>query len=214
MDEELSIIDSKTRNEKIKNFFVQNKRIIILSITILILIILSFYSYQIYQDKHKQRISEKFNNAVIDFEKGNSSISTQALIEVIGDRNSTYSPLALYFIIDNNLIQKRTEVNELFDILINKTSLENEIKYLIIYKKALYNGNTIEENDLLQILKPLINSESIWKSHGLYLLAEYFFSKNEKQKAKDFFSQIISLENANQEILRESQKRLNRDLSD
>jgi len=214
MDEELSIIDSKTRNEKIKNFFVQNKRIIILSITILILIILSFYSYQIYQDKHKQRISEKFNNAVIDFEKGNSSISTQALIEVIEDRNITYSPLALYFIIDNNLIQKRTEVNELFDILINKTSLENEIKYLIIYKKALYNGNTIEENDLLQILKPLINSESIWKSHGLYLLAEYFFSKNEKQKAKDFFSQIISLENANQEILRESQKRLNRDLSD
>ena len=214
MDEELSIIDSKTRNEKIKNFFVQNKRIIILSITILILVIISFYSYQIYQDKHKQRISEKFNNAVIDFEKGNSSISTQALIEVIGDRNSTYSPLALYFIIDNNLIQKRTEVNELFDILINKTSLENEIKYLIIYKKALYNGNTIEENDLLQILKPLINSESIWKSHGLYLLAEYFFSKNEKQKAKDFFSQIISLENANQEILRESQKRLNRDLSD
>ena len=98
--------------------------------------------------------------------------------------------------------------------MINKTSLENEIKYLIIYKKALYNGNTIEENDLLQILKPLINSESIWKSHGLYLLAEYFFSKNEKQKAKDFFSQIISLENANQEILRESQKRLNRDLSD
>ena len=69
-------------------------------------------------------------------------------------------------------------------------------------------------NDLLLILKPLINSESIWKSHGLYLLAEYFFSKNEKQKAKDFFSQIIMLENANQEILKESQKRLNRDLSD
>jgi len=60
----------------------------------------------------------------------------------------------------------------------------------------------------------LINSESIWKSHGLYLLAEYFFSKNEKQKAKDFFSQIIMLENANQEILKESQKRLNRDLGD
>ena len=99
-------------------------------------------------------------------------------------------------------------------VSINKTSLENEIKYLIVYKKALYNADTIEENDLLLILKPLINSESIWKSHGLYLLAEYFFSKNEKQKAKDFFSQIIMLENANQEILKESQKRLNRDLSD
>ena len=214
MDEELSIIDTKTRNEKIKNFLVQNKKLIILSITVVILIILSFYSYQIYQDKHEEKISEKFNSAVIEYEKGNASKSTQALIEVIEDRNSTYSPLALYFVIDNNLVQSQSEVNGLFNILIDKTSLENEIKYLIIYKKALYNADTIEENDLLLILKPLINSESIWKSHGLYLLAEYFFSKNEKQKAKDFFSQIIMLENANQEILKESQKRLNRDLSD
>ena len=214
MDEELSIIDTKTRNEKIKNFLVQNKKLIILSITVVIVIIMSFYSFQIYEDNHKEKISEKFNSAVIEYEKGNTSKSTQALIEVIEDRNSTYSPLALYFAIDNNLIQSKTEVNELFNILIDKTSLENEIKYLIIYKKALYNADTIEENDLLLILKPLINSESIWKSHGLYLLAEYFFSKNEKQKAKDFFSQIISLESANQEIVKESQKRLNRDLSD
>ena len=214
MDEELSIIDTKTRNEKIKNFLVQNKKLIILSITVVIIIILSFYSFQIYEDNHREKISEKFNTAVIEYEKGNTSKSTQALIEVIENRNSTYSPLALYFAIDNNLIQSKTEVNELFNILIDKTSLENEIKYLIIYKKALYNADTIEENDLLLILKPLINSDSIWKSHGLYLLAEYFFSKNEKQKAKDFFSQIISLESANQEIVKESQKRLNRDLSD
>ena len=214
MDEELSIIDTKTRNEKIKNFLVQNKKLILLSITVIIIIILSFYSYQIYEDNHKEKISEKFNSAVIEYEKGNTSKSTQSLIEVIEDRNSTYSPLALYFVVDNNLIKNQTEVNELFDILIDKTSLENEIRYLIIYKKALYNADTIEENDLLLILKPLINSESIWKSHGLYLLAEYFFSKNEKQKAKDFFSQIISLESANQEIVKESQKRLNRDLSD
>ena len=214
MDEELSIIDTKTRNEKIQNFLVHNKKLIISSITVVIIVILSFYSYQIYEDNHKEKISEKFNSAVIEYEKGNTSKSTQSLIEVIEDRNSTYSPLALYFVVDNNLIKNQTEVNELFDILIDKTSLENEIRYLIIYKKALYNADTIEENDLLLILKPLINSESIWKSHGLYLLAEYFFSKNEKQKSKDFFNQIISLESANQEILKESQKRLNRDLSD
>ncbi len=214
MDEELSIIDTKTRNEKIKNFIIENKKLIIISVTVVIVLILSFYSYQIFQDKHKERISEKFNSAVIEYEKGNTSKSTQTLIEVVEDKNSTYSPLALYFVIDNNLIKSQTEVNKLFDVLIDKTSLEDEIKYLIIYKKALYNANTIEENDLLLILKPLINSESVWKSHGLYLLAEYFFSKNEKQKAKDFFSQIITLENANQEILRESQKRLKRDLSD
>ena len=67
---------------------------------------------------------------------------------------------------------------------------------------------------MLDSLKPLVNSNSIWKSHALYLMAEYFYSKNEKQKSKEFFNQIISLENANQDIIKEAQKRLNRDLSE
>ena len=45
-------------------------------------------------------------------------------------------------------------------------------------------------------------------------MAEYFYSKNEMQKSKEFFNQIVNLENANNEIKVESQKRLNRDLSD
>jgi len=102
----------------------------------------------------------------------------------------------------------------LFDILINKTSLETEIKNLIIYKKALYNADTSNESELLSILNSLINSKSVWKSHALYLLAEYFYSKNEKQKSKEFFNQILSIENANQDIIKEAQKRLNRDFSE
>ena len=45
-------------------------------------------------------------------------------------------------------------------------------------------------------------------------MAEYFYSKNQKQKSKEFFNQIILLENANQDLKIESQKRLNRDLSE
>ena len=85
---------------------------------------------------------------------------------------------------------------------------------LIIYKKALYNADHIKENELIEILNPVINSESVWKSHALYLIAEYFYSKNQKQKSKEFFSQILSTKNANQDIMIESQKRLNRDLSE
>ena len=122
--------------------------------------------------------------------------------------------MALYFLIDNNLIKNQVKINELFDVLIEKISLEKEIKYLIIYKKALFNADSILENELLDILNPLINSESIWKSHALYLIAEYFYSKDEKQKSKEFFSQILSLENANRDLAIKAQKRLNRDLGD
>ena len=72
----------------------------------------------------------------------------------------------------------------------------------------------MNENELIKILNPLINSKSIWKSHALYLLAEYFYSKNEKEKAKEFFNQVLILQNINSDIKLETQKRLNRDLSE
>ena len=67
---------------------------------------------------------------------------------------------------------------------------------------------------MLKILSPVTNSKSVWKSHALYILAEYFYSKNEKQKSKDFFNQILNTKNANADIIKETQKRLNRDLSE
>ena len=98
--------------------------------------------------------------------------------------------------------------------MIEKTSLDKEIKNLIIYKKALFNADQSNEADLLNILNPLVNSESVWKSHALYLMAEYFYSKDQKQKSKEFFNQIISMENPNSNIRLEAEKRLNRDLSE
>ena len=214
MDEEISIIDSNTRNQKIKDFFINNKKILAAITIFLIFSILSFYIYQIYKDQNKEKISNRYNSAIIEHKNGDDSKIISEMKEIIEDKNSTYSPLALYYLIDENLIKDKNEINYLFDVLINKTSLDYEIKNLIIYKKALFNADTTNENELLNILNPIINSKSIWKSHGLYLLAEYFYSKNEKQKSKEFFNQILNTKNANTDIIKETQKRLNRDLSE
>ena len=214
MDEDLAIINSDTKNEKVKRFLINNKKLIIITISLIIVLVLGFYSSQIYKDGQREKLSNKYNNAVIKFKKDNSSNVVNSMKEIIKDMDSTYSPLALYFLIDNKLINNKNEVNSLFDILIKKTSLEKEIKNLIIYKKGLYNADFASESQLLDILNPIINSDSVWKSHALYLVAEYFYSKNEKQKSKEFFSQIIILENSNQDIILEAQKRLNRDLSE
>ena len=214
MDEDLTIINTNTRNQKIKDFFNKNKKLFISVLGILLLIIIGFYSYQIYKEGHREWLSNKYNNAIIKHKNGDNSIIVPELKTVIEDKDGTYSPLALYYLIDNNLIDNRDEINDLFDILIEKTSLETEIKNLIIYKKGLYNADNLNESQLLEILNPLINSKSVWKSHALYLLAEYFYFKDEKQKSKEFFNQILNTENANLDIVKETQKRLNRDLSE
>ena len=132
--------------------------------------------------------------------------------KLIDSKDSTYSPLALYFLLDNDLLKNKSDINKYFDILIYETKLDKEVKNLIIYKKGLYNSNSATEEELLNILNPLINSESIWKSHSLYLMAEYFFSKNEKQKSKEFFEKILEMEDSNPQIKIQAQKRLRRDL--
>ena len=214
MDEDISIINTNTRNEKIKNFFIKNKKKIISGLILIVILLISYFAFGEYQDSKKIKISNSFNSITINFTETNREKTAKDLIKLVNEKNPTYSPLSLYFIIDNELIKEKKIINELFDIIINETSLEKEIKNLNIYKKALYNADGINESDLLNILNPLIKSESVWKSHALYLMAEYFYSKNERKKSKEFFNQIVNLENANQEIKLESQKRLNRDLSE
>jgi len=214
MDEEISIIDSNTRNEKIKNFLTNNKKKIISSVLILVILVISIYSIDTYKKQAKLKLADKYNFAVINFKPENSQKIIEDLTEIVKANDTTYSPLGLYFLIDNSLIENQEEINLLFDEVINKTKLDKEIKNLNIYKKGLFNSNFVSENELLIILNPLINSESIWKSHALYLIAEYFYSKDEKQKAKEFFNQILSLPQVNNDIKTASQKRINRDLSE
>ncbi len=214
MDEDLSIINTNTRNEKIKNFFVNNKNKIISVIIILIIIIAGVFSYDKYLINKKKDISDSYNSIIIDYSEKTKEKTASSLIEIVNKKDPSYSPLSLYFIIDNNLVSDQSRINSLFDILINDTSLDSEINNLIIYKKALYNADNAQESDLLNMLNPLINSKSVWKSHSLYLMAEYFYTNNQKQKAKEFFNQIIALENSNPDIRLQAEKRLNRDLSE
>ena len=188
MDEDVSIIDSNTRNEKIKNFFKDNKKILLALLFFLLILVINWFSYSEYKGIQIKRNFKFYNSMLLISLKIIKIKQSKNLLEIINKKDPTYSTLSLYFIIDNQLIPDRKEVNDLFDILINKTSLKKNIKNLIIYKKALYNADFVNENEILKMLKPLINKQSIWSSHAFYLLAEFFYSKNEKQKSKEFFN--------------------------
>ena len=214
MEEEISIINSNTRNERVRNFFVKNKIKIISILLAIIIVLIAAYSFDKYKTNQKIEISNKFNSTTLMHSDKNKESTIKNLVEIINKKDPTYSPLSLYFILDKKLISDRVKINEYFDLLIENTPLDKEINNLVIYKKALFNADQAQESNLLNILNPLINSESVWRSHALYLMAEFFYSKDQKQKSKEFFNQIISLENPNSDIKLQAEKRLNRDLSD
>jgi len=214
MDEDISIINANTRQEKIKNFFIKNKKSLITILSSTILIILAYFAFGEVQDRKIKSLAEKYNIILINFNSSNKMDFKNDLVEIINEKNSTYSPLALYFILDNDIQSSNEEINEFFDVIINEVKLDKEIKNLIIYKKGLFNSNFETENNLIKILNPVINSDSVWKSHALYLLAEYFFDKNQKKKSKEFYNKILNYKKSNEKIITEAQKRLRRDFGE
>ena len=214
MDEDIEIINTQTRNEKIKNFFINNKNSIISILVIIILALIGYFSFEEYQSSKREKLADKYDLAVIRYEADNKYNVIPDLKEVINAKDKTYSPLAFYYLLDNDLINSKDEINNYFDILINDIGLDKKFKELTIFKKGLFNSDFLDENELLAIFNPLIKADSIWKPHSLYIMAEYYLSNNQMQKSKEFFEQIVSLENNNSKIKTKAQKRLRSSFSE
>ncbi len=213
MDEEIDIINRNTRIEKLKNFLISKRKQIVSFLIFIVFILISFFGYQEFNKRNKEKLANKFNMLVTNFDNGQKNINNE-LVEIINEKDKTYSPLAFFFLLDNDLISSKEEINLYFDLLINDVSLEKEIRNLTIYKKGLFNSDFVQENELLSILNPIIKSESMWKPQALYLMAEYYLSKNQKQKSKEFFNQVLEMENISPKIKLEVQKRLRSNFSE
>ena len=215
MEEEIQIINENTKREKIKNFFIKNGKYFIFSISAIVILILIYLFFLEIKSRNQIKLAEKYNNIIVNFQNLKDTDQTKKnLIEIIDSKNPTYSTLALYFMIDNEIINEKNEINKYFDMVIGINSLEKEIKNLIIYKKAVFNSDFVKEEELVKILRPITNSDSIWKSHSLFLLSEYFYYKNNKEESKKLLNEILNYENSNQEIKLQAQKKLYRDFSE
>jgi len=213
MSEDIEIINQNTRIEKIKNFFSNNFKKLIGSLVSILLLLFSYFGYQEYEKREKLEIAETYNQITLKEITIQNSNDVEQLVKIIKKKDPIYSALSLYFIIENNLVNDQKEINNFFDMVI-KSQKEKEIKNLNIYKKAMYNADMVSENELLDILNPILKSESVWKSHALLLMADYFEHNNNLLKSKDFLKEIVNSEVANNEIRVEAERRLKRKFGD
>jgi len=213
MSEDIEIINQNTRIEKIKNFFSNNFKKLIGSLVSILLLLFSYFGYQEYEKREKLEIAETYNQITLKEITIQNSNDIEQLVKIIKKKDPIYSALSLYFIIENNLVNDQKEINNFFDMVI-KSQKEKEIKNLIIYKKAMYNADIASENELLDILNPILKSESVWKPHALLLMADYFEQSNNLIKSKNFLEEIINSELANNEIRIEAERRLKRNFGE
>jgi len=197
-----------TKKSKLKKFYEVNKILIFSVILILIIAIASVSFYSETKERKKILLSDNYLAAKVYLENGDRNKVKNILKTIIFANDSTYSTLSLFLILNENLIVDQGELSNLFDHVLENNKFEKEVKNLIIFKKALFQSNFVSELELLDAVKPLINTETVWKPHALLLLGDYFAYKKEYLKAKEFYLQILSLKNLHQELYNQARSQL------
>ena len=54
----------------------------------------------------------------------------------------------------------------------------------------------------------LKSKETLWKGHGLMLIGDFYFSRKEYVKAKDFYTQILTVKNLQPELYEQAKMKL------
>ena len=196
------------KKSKLKKFYETNKISIFSTVLILIIAIASVSFYLEAQEKKKKNLSDNYIEAKVYLKNGDNNRAKNILKTVIFADDATYSVLSLFLILNSDLILEQNELSNLFDHVLENNKFEKEVKNLIIFKKAIFQSNFVSELELLEALKPLINVETLWKPHALLLLGDYFVSKKEYLKAKEFYVQVLSLKNLHKELYEQARSQL------
>ena len=213
MDEDIAIVNQNTRVSLVKDFFKKNSKKIIITLSIIFIVLLIFFVFEELKKRKKENLAQLYNSIIFNTDQYDQNDIKNEMIKIINEKVDTYSALALYYLIDNKLVDDQTKISDLFDKVIS-ISDDKELKNLVIFKKALYFSDKYTEIKLLEILNPLINSDSIWKQHGLLLMGDFYYQKKQFNKSKEFFEKITQLSNINPKIKTDVERRLNRDFNE
>jgi len=197
-----------TKGAKIKRFYESNKIFIFSSILILVILFGSLTFYLESKKKEKILLSENYIQAKFYLVNGKKNEALNTLKKVIFANDSTYSTLSFFLIINENLISNHKEISDLYDHLLTNNNFAEELRNLLIYKKALFNSDHVNESELLETIKPLLKKDALWKPHGLLLLGDYYVSKGEHIKAIEFYQQILSINNLNKNFYDQAKSQL------
>ena len=198
-----------TKKSKLREFY-ESKKIWIFSIIFAFIIIAASYSYYVHSKERKKiLLSENYIQAKVYLESGNKEKALETLKNITFSNDTTYSTLSFFMILNENLINDNNEISKLFDHLLQNNKFDKEIENLLRYKKALFKSSYVNEEKFLEEVRPLLDSkETLWKGHGLMLVGDFYFSKKEYIKAKDFYTQILTIKNFQPELYEQAKMKL------
>ena len=177
---------NKSLQNRIEIFFKKNLKQLIILFCISIFLLFSYFFFKDLQKKKEIKLSEQYTQASIQFSNKKIEDANLVMGNIVSRKHKFYSPLALYFIIDNKLETDSIKIINYFDIILSIKSIDKENLNLIKIKKAIYLFDSKSEEQIIKTLNPVINSDSVWRNTAIQIISDYFISKGQKSKSNEY----------------------------
>ena len=148
--------------DKLILYLKQNKTKFIISVILIFISLMTFFTIDFYQKKKTALISEKYIKAGIILSEGKNDNAKALYEDIILSKNKFYSLLALNIILEKNLVTEKNKIINYFNIL--EKNVADEQKDLLIFKKALYLLREKDNQDGKELLNIIIKKNSKLKS--------------------------------------------------
>ncbi len=188
------------KKENFKDLIKKYSKIIYLIILIFVIFGISYTWFDSNNKNKKIKISENFIEGKVLLQNKKLSGAKEVFVGIINEKDNIYSPLSLFLIIDKNLEEDQNKIINYFDLVLSIKDIEEEDRNSIILKKAIFISENNQEEDILNLLNPIINSESVWKLQSAKFIGDYYFSKKQFKKAKEYYSILLNEEIETSEV--------------
>jgi len=208
MDQLLHEINEDLNKDRLKSFFKKNKFILFFIIAIILLSVTIYVSRKIYLEQQSKKALQSFLNINYLIDQKKLQNAKDELWKLTNSSINIYKNLAFSKLLElegNNLdIQKK-----IFE-KIESSNLNRDDKTLFQIKRAILFFDNLDEKELLRILDIQKFKYSPWETLALDVIGDFYQSKNQNQKAKEFYNKIINLKNLPDIFKQDIQRKINR----
>ena len=151
--------DNLNFSEKFSIFLREKKKIIISFIILILIILIGTNIFLINQKNKTKDLAEKFISAGILASSKENEKAKILYKEIVLSKNKFYSILSLNQLIEKNLMKDQNEILNLFD-LVETIKMDNEQKNLVKLKKALLLMKMSKNENAKKLLQEIIVDQS------------------------------------------------------
>jgi len=208
MDQLLHEINEDLDKDKLRSFFKKYKFILLLIIAIILLSITIFVSRKIYLEQQSKKSLQSFLNINYLIDQKNFQSAKDELWKLTNSSINIYKNLAFSKLLELESNSPNTQ-KKIFE-RIEGSNLNRDDKTLFQIKRAILFFDNLDEKELLRILDIQKFQNSPWETLALDVIGDFYQSKNQNQKAREFYNKIINLKNLPIIFRQDIQRKINR----